>query len=643
MYFIKIFSFCFALISLAFFGFNFAHAAEGDFTIVLFPDTEGMVSHSPATWEAMTSWAANNKTSQNIKAVIGLGDVTGDNSDSSFSEAQKGWDMIKNAGIIFGPVIGEKDYDGGSSGVAGRASTNWQKYFGASYLGSPAWLGGLYNNSPQNYWIKFEQGAEKYLIMVLEFQPRSEVLTWAQGIISANADRKAIVITHEYLTATGGRTTSGEQIWNNLISANKNVFMAVSGHNQGTVYSGSTNNNGDNVAQFLFDHENDTPNYGNGYLVLMKFQISVGQIEISTYSPSLNQEYPDGSYMVLYESQNKCLAGAVYGCGVCKADGSGWADNDSKCLEGQVCKNNACVASGICYPKTCEYFGYSCGEVSDGCGKTLNCGSCVSGTACSNNQCVTASGSGSTSGGNNGSGCVSHSQKKCVGNSIYWFNSCGTKQEFFRNCSDSTAIQNYRCNGNWLQFQKLGNGSCSAGACVGNFTWSNGVDCSANGRICKNSSCTSQSTNTGTANVNNAGTSAISIAVPTGATNKTALQAKIKAIIGLIEILQKQLALLTGKSTTAANSSLISCTQITKNLFYGMKNDAQVKCLQEFLKTQGFVVVATGNYDSLTMAIVKEFQQNYRSEILTPSGLTLGTGIVGAATRTKINQLLAKR
>ena len=87
------------------------------------------------------------------------------------------------------------------------------------------------------------------------------------------------------------------------------------------------------------------------------------------------------------------------------------------------------------------------------------------------------------------------------------------------------------------------------------------------------------------------------------------IMAKIAQIQALIADLQKQLAALSG-----ATPATFSCSQITKTLFYGMTNDPQVKCLQEVLKSQGYTIAVSGNYDAATKTAVAQFQQKYASE-----------------------------
>ena len=77
-----------------------------------------------------------------------------------------------------------------------------------------------------------------------------------------------------------------------------------------------------------------------------------------------------------------------------------------------------------------------------------------------------------------------------------------------------------------------------------------------------------------------------------------------------------------------------------------MRNNFEVRCLQEFLKAQGPEIypegLVTGNFLSLTQAAVIRFQEKYADEVLAPWGITKGTGFVGSTTRAKLNELLGK-
>ena len=83
---------------------------------------------------------------------------------------------------------------------------------------------------------------------------------------------------------------------------------------------------------------------------------------------------------------------------------------------------------------------------------------------------------------------------------------------------------------------------------------------------------------------------------------------------------------------------------IGRNLYFGIINSDEVRCLQEFLKTQGLSIypegLVTGNFLSLTRNAIVRFQEKYKADILAVFGLAKGTGFVGERTRAKIQELL---
>lgn len=92
----------------------------------------------------------------------------------------------------------------------------------------------------------------------------------------------------------------------------------------------------------------------------------------------------------------------------------------------------------------------------------------------------------------------------------------------------------------------------------------------------------------------------------------------------------------TGTDTSSPNW----CYTFYNNLRVGSQG-TEVSNLQTALTQSGFGVPVTGNYDQTTASAVSGFQEKYASDILTPNGLSYGTGFVGAATRGKLNALYA--
>ena len=81
------------------------------------------------------------------------------------------------------------------------------------------------------------------------------------------------------------------------------------------------------------------------------------------------------------------------------------------------------------------------------------------------------------------------------------------------------------------------------------------------------------------------------------------------------------------------------CHDFLRDLKYDQKGE-EIKALQIALEKEGLLkALSTGYFGSLTFQAVKSFQEKYKNEILYPFGFKKGTGFVGIATRTKLNEL----
>ncbi|OGZ54375.1 MAG: hypothetical protein A3B25_01780 [Candidatus Ryanbacteria bacterium RIFCSPLOWO2_01_FULL_48_26] len=116
------------------------------------------------------------------------------------------------------------------------------------------------------------------------------------------------------------------------------------------------------------------------------------------------------------------------------------------------------------------------------------------------------------------------------------------------------------------------------------------------------------------------------------------LQAQIAALLAQVQQLQAQLGAQQGQTPA------VFCHNWTNNLRVGDRGNA-VDALVTALVREGFIPNPSNeriygeDFNEQVASAVVGFQEKYASEILTPNGLSHGTGYVGASTRAKLNRL----
>ncbi|MFH1582629.1 MAG: peptidoglycan-binding domain-containing protein [bacterium] len=134
---------------------------------------------------------------------------------------------------------------------------------------------------------------------------------------------------------------------------------------------------------------------------------------------------------------------------------------------------------------------------------------------------------------------------------------------------------------------------------------------------------------------------------------KAATMAELEALVAsLTQQLANAVALLSQLQGGSTGGTVTGCTitSFDRSLKVGMSGD-DVKCLQIILNSDaatqltasgvGSAGSETNYFGPLTKAAAIKFQENYASEILTPLGLSSGTGYVGSSTRAKLNTMVS--
>jgi hypothetical protein len=277
------------------------------FTVVALPDTQNYSEFYPATFKAQTQWIVNNRAARNIQFVLGLGDVVNNGSDvKQFQNADAAIRLLDDAGIQYVLPMGNHDYR--DAHPENRDATLFNQFFGPQRYAKYGWYKGHHpDTGNENFYTVFNVGGKDYLILALEFSPRDTALDWASSVVSANADKEVIVVTHSFIISNmrvgkcdGNSTRSfnmvasndGQVVWDKFVRKHKNISMVLNGHYHAWNRRADLGDNGNLVNQILSDYQ-AWPNGGDGYLRIMTFHPAENRVDVETFSPTQNKFITD--------------------------------------------------------------------------------------------------------------------------------------------------------------------------------------------------------------------------------------------------------------------------------------------------------------------------------------------------------------
>ena len=286
-----------------FYGRPVGDVATSPFTIIHLPDTQFYSESFPAVFQAQTQWIVDQIDSLNIAYVDHVGDIV-ENGDANPSEWSNAWSALSlledplttglPEGTPYSASVG--NHDQSPIGDPNGTTDGYNQYFGVDHFAGRSYYGGNYGSNNDNHFSFFSAGGLDFITVSIEYDtsPDADVLAWADSLLAAHADRWAMVSYHN-LIGTGNPasfTGAGLAIYDAL-KDQPNLFLMICGHVVGEgqrsdVFDGRT------VHTIMADYQN-RPNGGDGWLRIMRFVPELGELQVQTYSPTLDQYETDAN------------------------------------------------------------------------------------------------------------------------------------------------------------------------------------------------------------------------------------------------------------------------------------------------------------------------------------------------------------
>jgi calcineurin-like phosphoesterase family protein len=102
-------------------------AQNGDFSIVLLPDTQYYSASHPNILNSQMLWIVNNAAARNVQMVLGLGDIVNNGGSSTeWTTADAAYKQLDATHIPYFAAIGNHDYDNDNPRGAHRRDEQFQ-------------------------------------------------------------------------------------------------------------------------------------------------------------------------------------------------------------------------------------------------------------------------------------------------------------------------------------------------------------------------------------------------------------------------------------------------------------------------------------------------------------------------------------
>jgi hypothetical protein len=181
-----------------------------------------------ASFDYLTGGAG---AADNIVFLAHLGDLTQNGLAQEFGAVTTVFDKLDRAGVAYSVLAGNHDVPGGTTDQ--RGDTPYLQTFGPHRFAHSPSFGGA---TPDGYntFHTFRAAGRQWLVLAMDWRPSAGGIAWARQVVAAHPHSPVILTTHEIVGAYDDGTADfsgfGQQLWDQLINGNDQIFLTLNGH-----------------------------------------------------------------------------------------------------------------------------------------------------------------------------------------------------------------------------------------------------------------------------------------------------------------------------------------------------------------------------------------------------------------------------
>jgi hypothetical protein len=271
------------------------------FTLAVMPDTQFLYSYPSITPEPQLASFRYilDRGNGNIVFLAHLGDLTEDGLAAEFQHVSDVFGVLDAHGAGYSVLAGNHDVDASTDDQ--RGPTPYLDTMGPQRIrNSPSFL----TATPDGYNTAhvFTAAGREWLLLALDWRMSPGGFSWANKIIQDRASLPVILTTHEIAAPTysdasypyqygdpehnAELSSYGQQLWDQLIKDNDQIFLTLNGHYLPPGRVTLTNSAGHDVHVHITNYQN-RGHGGAAMIRLYHFDLQRNRIDVETIAPFL--------------------------------------------------------------------------------------------------------------------------------------------------------------------------------------------------------------------------------------------------------------------------------------------------------------------------------------------------------------------